>query len=577
MARSSHASSRAQAGGKSPGSWRILLLAGLVLALGAMVWQAAQRPLVTDEIEFAQTGPSVWQGPQPLACDGSERMVILHHPQGYHLALGAVMDLAGGGALSARLLGLLSLLLCLPFMAWLARMVHGPDPPGVGWWAGLLLFTSPLAVQGALLVDIDNTLLVPAFLAFTCLLYWRVCEPVRPAWFVPAAALGFALLLWIKLPTPFLATGGLFICGLIHAERRRLLDEAVLITLLGTALFALTWWAFCAGRGLDALAPLNHLVARLGRSGPGFPAGLAKNGLRLLLWMGPWLILASAATAWKLWKADTRHRPAGRLLIIISLLLLLGYLVIGGNAFGFPRYHAPLIPLLAVLAAGPMREVGRAWQYAFLLGLAGFVWWLLAVGDPFFHIYTANEAAAAGDQSLTHGLMQAARDLALWLVPGILFWLGRRRLRPASLASVLAASCGAALLIIQFLAPYNVNYLYGERGLQATVGRLRELPRADGLVVAPKDLAYQALDCRTYLFSDRTVSSGRLTGMLKQGKLEAVIYRRGLLSNAACAPRLNNPELRALLDQELQPERVGDFFIFSRKAADGETPGPARP
>ena len=84
----SRAHSPVGAEAKGPVLWRALLLAGLILALAAMVWQAAQRPLVTDEIEFVQTGPSVWQGPKPLACDGPEPKVILHHPQGYHLALG---------------------------------------------------------------------------------------------------------------------------------------------------------------------------------------------------------------------------------------------------------------------------------------------------------------------------------------------------------------------------------------------------------------------------------------------------------------------------------------------------------
>ena len=559
-------------------AWRALLLAGLVLALAAMAWQADLRPLVTDETEFAQTGPSVWQGAAPLACDGLGQKVILHHPQGYHLALGAVMGLAGGGNLAARALGLASLLLCLPLMAWLARMVHGPDPPGAGWWAGLLLFTSPLAVQGALLVDIDNTLLVPAFLALVCLLYRRVMQPACPAWFVPAASLAFALLLWIKLPTPFLATGGLFLYGLIQAGRRRLLGEAVLITLLGAALFALTWWAFCAGRGLDALAPLSHLASRLGRGGPGLLAGLAKNLLRLGLWLGPWLLLASGAAAWRLWMSREESGPAGRLLIIIAGLVLLGYLAIGGNAFGFPRYHAPLVPLLAVLAAGSLRSLSRSWRTALILGLAGFAWWLLVAGDPLLQIYTANEAAAAGDQPLAEGLVRAGRDLAFWLAPGLLFWPGLRRgVRSAALAGLLAVACGAALLIVQFRAPYNVNYLYGEQGLKAAVARLSGLSRGAGLVVAPKDLAYLALDCGTYLFADRTVSTGRLTALLKQGKLEAVVYRRGLLSNAACAPQLSDPELRALLDREFSAAREGDFFFYERKAVHGETPGAARP
>jgi 4-amino-4-deoxy-L-arabinose transferase-like glycosyltransferase len=552
--------------------------AALAAMAAVLAWQAAGKPLVADEIEFVQTGPAVWQGRPPAACGGPAEEIIVHHPQGYHLFLGMLMTLLGPSKLAARVPGILSLLLSIPLAAWIANQLYGDRDNHRGMLAGLLLATAPLAVQGALLVDIDNTLMTPALLVFIGCVIRRMKSGGTRLPGLAGLSAGFAGLLWIKLTTPFLATAALFFCGLGCRTRRRLMGEAVLITLLGCCLFAMSWLVFCGLRGLEPAAPLVHLASRLGRgSGEDFIMALLKNNLRLALWLGPWLPLAAWAGLRAGWyRQDRRIELHQAYVLICALLIWIGYLLIGGNAFGFPRYHVPLVPLLAVMAAGCMDILLRRPVAAAMLTLAALIYWLAAVRDPLWPVFTLHESIAAGDLSGSQALKHMALVLALWLAPMVLLMPGlRNRLRLADTA-LLAPACGVALLCAQFGADYNTNYLYGERGLAAAIDRLAALPTGNGVVLAPKDAAFQALPCGGYLFASRTISQGRLAPLLEQNRLSAVVYRKGLLADASTGPKLRAPEVTQLLERNFTQVRVGDFYFFTAKGVWGENQNPPR-
>ena len=47
------------------------------------------------------------------------------------------------------------------------------------------------------------------------------------------------------------------------------------------------------------------------------------------------------------------------MVLAFALALGLGYLLVGGESYGFPRYHVPLIPVLALLAASQWESLRR--------------------------------------------------------------------------------------------------------------------------------------------------------------------------------------------------------------------------
>jgi hypothetical protein len=547
---------------------RLVAVTAAMLLLGAVLcWRATVQPLVTDEVEFVQTGPALWRGEGPLACGGPQMELILHHPQAYHLLLGAVAALRGGQLepLAARVPGILSLLLTLPLALLLVRQLN-PDT-GRGWAAAALLATSPLAFQGALLVDIDSTILNPALMLFVWLLARRA-EAADTTWrgrLLLAVAL--AGLLWIKLPTPFLAVAAWGLVALFPA-RRRLLVDGIVITGLGVGLFVVSWGAFCQLQGLDPWAPLAHLVGRGARASL-TAAVLVRRSLRLGLWLGPWLPLAALVGVISVWRSGATSGPSRRLVAVVALGLALGYLLVGGESYGFPRYHVPLSPVLAVLAGSGGGLTLRRPAVVWLLGVGSLVYWL-TLGDPLLPAYTFSESLAAGDAGAAEATRGVVVTGLLWLLPGLALaavpalGIGFR----AALVTLALAS-GLATGVHQLRADYSTHYLYGERGTRQAAERLASLaPSARG-VLAPKDVAFGSLPCGSYLFSSRTLSRGGLGPLLEEGSLDLIVLRRGHLADATLASTLGDPRVREILATRFRRERIGDFFFYERR---GERP-----
>ncbi len=548
---------------------RVVLAVLAVLALvalgAALCWRATAQPIVTDEIEFFETGPALWRGEHPLSCAGRGWEELLHHPTAYHLLLGAIAATSGGelAALPARLPGIVALFVGAAFAgAFARRWLGSSSTPGIVAAVALVL-CSPLALQGALLVDIDTTVLMAGVLAFLYL----ACglaeqqEPSGPA--TVGLGVAFAALLWIKLPTPVMALAALTLAVLLTPGRRRLLLHVATVAAVGALLFAATWSLFCRSQGLDALAPIEHLSGRGVARASVSLLTLGKRALRLLLWLGPWLPAAAAASAAALWREGGPGRLARRILLAFALVVLPGYLWLGGEAFGFPRYHMPLVACLAAMAArgfAPSRSAAG-------LGL-GTLAYLLLVGDPLLPAYTFAESVALGDTSAA----QAARDvglrLALWLAPALtLPLLPRLRLERRSALVTLALACGVATSAHQLLAPYSTHYMYGERGQHEARALLAVRSDPAQLTLAPKDLAFRVLPCGSYVYSNRSLSSGLAAELLERGELALLVLRAGDLADARARHTLARPEVRRILATEFAYRRSGDFLFYERRGA----------
>jgi len=542
--------------------------AGLALLTFALGWRAAVQPLLADEVEFVQTGPALWRGEGPIACAGEGWEAIVHHPQAYHLLLGGLAALAGGelNPWLARLPGIVSMLLTLPLAFLLARRVSPRDEPGRGWVAAAVLATSPLALQGALLVDIDTGLLPAPLLGFLCLLCRRADAPQRRRAGLPVLGLAFCGLLWVKLPTPFLATAAMGLTGLSAPRRRWMLGEAAAISAIGVLLFAGSWTAFCRVEGLDPWAPLAHLAGRGAAHVTLSPAVVAKRALRLLLWLGPWLSIAAVRGALAL-RGDERQETATRSLVgHFAWAVGLGYLVVGGEAYGFPRYHVPLVPALAALAAGTWSA--RRSGLALLLGSGALVHGLLLVGDPLLAAYTRAESVAAGDIPAGAATGAVLATGALWVLPALLLPLFLRvGMAPGACLVALAIGSGLGTTAVQVRAPYRTNYIYGERGAREAAERLGRWARRAELVVVPKDLAFRVLPCGTYRFSSRSLGPGELLRRLQGAGGSLVVLRRGDLADPGSQTTLRDPRLRRVLSTDMECDRVGDFFFYSRRRA----------
>lgn len=353
--------------GREPLWPRVLFLLGLLAALaGTSV--AITKPLTQDEADpfcisgaaIAAGGPSVLgERVEGSRFPGGTRYEI-PHPALYNLAVAGAFRIAGVSSLSARGLGLVFHLCSLYLIAMIALRA------GLGRAVALaacgLYMALPLAIQYPLFIDIDNSLLTPLLLALMLLALSHFDAP-SPAGLV-VIAVWLALSLWCKETTPYIALAAIALWWMLRGRRVDGLWRWAAVGLLGTALFAGTWWLFCLVTGVPVDAFFQFTIQqKLLNEGEGasFGPGLARlwnEGNWIAVWLTPAFLLAGAIAVIdrivRLWRSR-RAEP-------IDLFMIFAVLLFAVHGVYYPglKYIFPLVaPLALLLADFLVRGIGR--------------------------------------------------------------------------------------------------------------------------------------------------------------------------------------------------------------------------
>jgi hypothetical protein len=250
------------------------------------------------------------------------------------------------------------------------------------------------------------------------------------------------------------------------------------------------------------------------------------------------------------------------------------YWLVGGHAFGFPRYQVPAVMvalvLLAPLVSKGWDELGTLvlWRWVIVIGGTAFSLW--AMGDVLLPFYSFPERFAIGDATRWDLIGFAIRVLVALIVFFTivsLVWKSRfRALRQGVV--ILSAVMLFPWWISQDLAmatgSYNTGYLYGEQGIRE-VGELLVQTLYDGQVmVASKDVAYHT----GYRFQHQVLGNicerGDLSVVLTGSDVGALVYRRGQLIDNVTGPCLSSGKVHAILDSHYKGVRIGDFDVWLR-------------
>jgi hypothetical protein len=551
----------------------------IYLVIAADHIRHAGRPLTrttTDASRFASGDPA--SGPP---ADERDTGYALWHPPLYLHLVALVFGLAGTGAAQARLFGLGCLFATILAMYLLSQAVFRDraDRRAIGLLAAFLFAVNPLAIQGALVVDIDNTLLTPALL-LTLLAVVRSLEARRATRDLGLGAL-VAVLLWIKLTTPpaLLLALAIFLAareGIGAALRRTGVVAGV-----GVAGFLVTWMAYTDAHGLPAAVPFEHLLGSLVGAGPRgtLPTVAREAGLglaRVALWVSPFLLLLWGLSLGRraLEFGSTRALEAEDLLHLTAAIILVAYLVVGRTTFGFPRYDYPVLPLLAILGAAGSLAAWRTAAPRYGRGLvatlvgAALVW---LAGDPLLSTYSmVRERLVAGlalGDVIGRVLLQA---VVLLLTPFVIASIGggggRRLARAAVLPlAVATVSYSLALDATQARADYLVRYGYGGVGTREVLAFLGREVAPDALMLAPAELIY-GIGNRASPFPANAVwtSEPALMGALSSTRLRAFVY--GLPTNTIEQLRFieTDPRVLGALHASFRRWIIGSYIVWMR-------------
>jgi hypothetical protein len=550
--------------------WNLLPIVAFCV-IGIVAFGVLAQPLIEDEVEFAEIARSYITHGSPLAHVAGNVEPVLHHPQLYHLLL-AIASLAGGPQLGGRLFGIA----CLLISAWLAARLSRKicSIPHVGQVAAAMVLLCPLCARGALLLDIDNTLL-------PTLCLWFLLVAMSPSRHQKLILTGiFALGLWTKLTTPFLLVIPLWILWGSHRWR-----EVLLIPAFGVILFMVSWAIFCWAQALDPMSPIWHLITKATSSMAlyvGNPAAvLGKRLLQYILWLSPFLVGLIFMP-----KIKPQVPRAASALVGFVIAVFLCYWFVGGVAFGFPRYQLPAVIITMVLLAPgiikgwqdlPTTAVGR-WLFLII----GSAFLLSVTHDVLYPFYTYPEKSAMGLignlDLIFHLFRVIAATLSIWVV---MFLLWKRSF--SSLRQGIVMISAAILLpwwVSQDLAiasaKYNTAYLYGETGiLEAADILTKSLPKG-AEIIASKDVAYHCQYHFPHQVLGAVCQRGDLTKTLSVPHVSAMVYRHGQWIDAITGPCLQSPQVQDILISKYQSCHAGDFQIYLKrqhaKTDKGNTP-----
>jgi 4-amino-4-deoxy-L-arabinose transferase-like glycosyltransferase len=535
------------------------------------------KPLITDEVESVKVAIALNQTGKPVIKVGSDKEVMFHHSRIYHYLLAGVFRLLGNSEWQARLIGVFCYLINGLLVWGITRELESAN--NAGWaplWATLFYLISPLAVQGSVLVDIETTVLTTGTMGF---LYYVVATLARPKPFRSfITGLLWGACLMIKASTALLL-GPLAIWVQYWRKRtQRPLMDVIQIIAIGLGVYLVFTFIYSTSHELNPLAPLLHkwsrILSGLGGEDANILISWTKRSLRLFMWLTPWALIIYLIAVRDSMRNLIHHKKVDgtSLLMVYTLIVLVGYIIIKGSGYGFPRYHLPMLPAMSVLIGLQVARVHLIPRQATLtlicVLLLGLYFGLLNT-DFFYQVYTFGERMVLNPEGHDAAAVQLFQTTLLYIIP-FLFALAviaaiglRRRLLWIVTATVVSLPLALSQIYIQKNRSYSTNYLYGESGHRDTAAYLAGIVGPNELIICPTDIAHYIGREQLYLSASKVFTKNRIALAVDDPRIRVIAFRDGFWNHVVFGRLLK--ELRPILDHSFENQRIGSFFIYVRK------------
>ena len=498
-----------------------------IISYFILVIPQIQRLFIGDEIDFVKAANGIATTGVPIfIAEGNNIQIGLWHPTLYATMLAASFKFFGVHEWSARMISVLFTLLTLLVIYLIMRHLTFSNFSKV--LAILIFLFNPLVVQGSLLVDIDNSILM-FFIALFVYAYLKL-DREKPKNLVLLSIL-FAIALWAKIPTPPVLILSIFVFHILNREYIKGLRESITIGLVGGTIFLATWFLYCNLFDLPFLQPFIHNIGGLTR-------GLRTGKIHFLLthlwgfknilfWTTLFfilLILIVSISRSKIYRKN-RKLEAIDFLVIVGLLILLEYLLVGSyQTADFPRYFSPMMPMFSVAFADYFdKKLTRNDLYAIVFVSSIIVAYLfLVLNDPLLI-----DRVIFNTTSIYKIAEETAVITVLYFLPFPISYAIFRafKVKSAFMLSVILPLlvCSFYIDALQVKADYSTSYLYGERGMKETVDYLNLCIDDNDVVIAKKDVAYYLSIKKFYQLPENTDEFERL---IDSKDIEYIIVRR---------------------------------------------------
>lgn len=456
----------------------------------------------------------------------------------------------------------------------------------VGLWAAALYLVNPVTIQGATLVaGTDTTLLSLMSVLLVWCIFRVYCNPRNIN--ILTTGLIVALCFWAKVTSALALLAGIFAYVLIYSKTRdRPWVKLILGCILGVGIFLVSWTIVSLilwGKQSWITVLINPWIQLRSKAESGNllikMVHSALYGLRIIFWFSPFLL---ALVGWKIqliWRA--RRTESFNYFILfawVTLFYFLGYAIIGGTAWGFPWYHAAILPWFALLGGIFIQPLAakltrRETFVICLLSFALFIVYTILFEDPLLLLnLRLKEVMLFGNLCvfIKNLLFQGFFYLVL---PVFAVFSLPKALLNKELTNKLLISLFAGIIISnvsldfkQAKASYITSYEYGAQGKNEVVRTVLKQINQGDMVLATSEFLYEFRD-KEVSYAPWRVWSSVETIFDGVEKLKPKVIIMGLTTHTFEQWRdfIGHEKLQLTLKQRYEVRSIGTYRVWFRE------------
>jgi hypothetical protein len=303
---------------------------------------------------------------------------------------------------------------------------------------------------------------------------------------------------------------------------------------------------------------------------------IAENMVYLFYWLGPFtsvVFLGLIFERLKAWPRDWKVNVED-LLLAAGIFLVVGYTVVGGTNFGFPRYQSSGIALLFIYSGLRLSRIslnGISRRPALFVFLAALAIQILTLADPFYLLrFELRKALLISSPAAQEVLKRFALLNFFYfgsLLTAVLFCRKKWPELPVFFLLVLF-SLGSNLAVDSFQnrGGYQTGYNYGTRHVLQAAQMIRGQTPADTRVLAPSEILYYLDRPAAKPYFDRQWNNPEEL-VRRLGDSEVAAFAYGVTTNPVEQIRRISgyAPLQEILGREFEYYQIGEFQIWIRK------------
>jgi hypothetical protein len=535
------------------------------------------RPLVADDAVFAPDSENPQFG-----------LICVWHPPLYSDILRILVYFLGIKREQLRFFGVFCFIAILVLIYIISQQVT--KKRNVSFLACLLFTIHPWAIQGSLILDIDNTILV-VLLTFFLLYFIKNYEAFRLKNYLLSGLLFFACL-WAKLSTPLLLPFSILIFYFLRGKTKEGIAYTFSTATIGTGLFFISWALYAHFYKLNFVSVFERSISVLSRG----PAGssflalqeLALRFIRVSLWMGLYLFLLWSVILIlriKDYYIGKKSVEIKDLLILYTMIIFSSYIFIGGTSYGFAKHQYPILPVLSIIVASFISnlrlEISKKQLFFYiLLGLVFLIIENIYIKDLLYRVnYLLRKISIFSPQNLKAFFIDFSFRMSLYFITFIfgtlLIWFLDRKKNILSIAGVFLL----VLIMVSSLsydfrhlgARYFTTYCYGRdrENYKQLTGVFKYIlnQKPDKLIIGQDDILFN-LGLKYYseyayylLWDDRD----KFLKAIRDRRVSCVSYC--FTWNALLSYReiFFHPQVIKTLEEQYNFFPIGEYSVWIRK------------